>query len=456
MDATFQFAKVFAETKFDDLPRPAVEAAKKEVLDTIGVALAGCSAPGVKELMQIVTDWGGRPESTIWYWGNKLPAPNVVMVNATMAHALDYDDVAKAPLHPGVIAVTSAIAAAELKGNVSGKELITAIVLSADFMCRIVYATRLGAELIKRGWHATTVIGFLAAAGAAGKILKLDEDGIVNAFGIAYHQCSGNGQCVVDGALTKRLGPGFATRGGIIAALMAEKGITGAKNCLEGEWGLYNIYFDCKCDHTVLTSNLGKEFEITTVNIKKYPCCRGTHDHIDCTLALVNKYDIKPEDVDEIAIFAGEGSYWLCTPLDVKSQPRTIVDAQFSVPWVVATAIVKRDVNIWDFNEDAIKNPDVLEMCSRIRKVVRTREKARVEIKTKNGKVYAEEINYTSSGKEPRVIFDDVAHKFRKCASQAPRPLSHSQIEQVISICRRLEQLGDTSELVDLLCNIEH
>ena len=219
MDAAYSLAKNLVTVKYDDIPHDVVEATKKQILDIIGVALGGSSRPGVGELAELIGEWGGKAESTVLCYGNKVPAPNAAQVNATMGHALDYDDTGDGPTHPSVVIVPTCLAIAERKGKLSGREFIAAVALGVDMRCRLGQAFRSGKKTAPvcghpgAGWHLTALYGYLAAAGVAGRLLGLDEDRLLNSLGIAYHQCSGNGQCVTEGALTKRMGPGFAARG---------------------------------------------------------------------------------------------------------------------------------------------------------------------------------------------------------------------------------------------------
>jgi 2-methylcitrate dehydratase PrpD len=456
MDATFLFAKNIANTKYEDLPREVVEATKKQVLDLLGVALGGFSKPGPKELREIVRDWGGKEESTLIGCTQKVPAPNAAHVNATMAHALDYDDVHEtAIMHPGVAIITTCMAVAEQKSNLSGKELITVAALGVDMMCRLALATTPGSRPLNTGWHLTTLFGFLGAAGAAGRMLGLGEEKIVNGLGIAYHQCSGNGQCVIDGALTKRMGPGFSVKGGITAALLAEKGVTGARNCLEGEWGLYKLYLHGNYDAKALTKDLGKYFEGINVAIKPYPCCRGIHPAIDAALALVKEHHIKAEDVQKIVLSVSKEHYQLlCEPEEAKLKPRTPVDAQFSIPWGVATAIVRKQVTLDDFTEMAIKSQEILKVTQKMSVKVDTRlnrpdkiEPTSVELTTKQGKVYTKEIEEPLGSLGRPMSFDDCARKFRDCA----KDLGDENIDKVIELINDLEKITDIRKLINLL-----
>jgi len=474
MDAIQLFARNFIKIHYEDLPQDVVEVTKKEVLDLLGVALAGYASPGVKELADLIVEWGGKEESSVICHKKKLPAPMAAQVNATMGHGLDFDDVHDpAVMHPAVTVVPACMAIAESLGKVSGREFITAVALGVDMICRLGLAAWPGydpaipetkkiafqAERVKHGWHLTTIMGYLASAGAAGKLLGLDEEQMVNAFGIAFHQCSGSHQGRDDGAHTKRLGPGFSARAGVFSALMAQRGVTGAKNVLEGHFGLYKMYYQGGYDPGTLTADLGKHFEGTNVSFKPYPCCRGIHTYIDATLELVNANRIKLEDVKEIKVFADAGGYqMLCSPLEVKARPRTPVDAQFSIPWGVAAALTQGRVGIEHYTDAAIESRDILEAAGKITVVLDhsmdTTEKipaGKVEIETKAGQVYQSLVDYPLGSPERPMAFDDLAAKFKSCAAYPAPKLSDGQIERVIELTGQMERLDDVGEIMRLL-----
>ena len=457
MDAIFHFVNNFTDIQYHDIPKAAIDSAKKEVLDTLGVALGGSSKPGIEELIEMTKEWGGVPQSTIIGYGLRVPAPNAAQVNATMAHALDYDDAHDgAIIHPGVITVATSFSMAERMGGLSGKDFITAIALGDDFICRLGLAVASRANPIKAGWHQTTLFGFLCAAAVAGRIIGLDRDRMVNALGIAYHQCSGNGQCTIDGAMTKRMGPGFAVKGGIMAAVMAEKGLTGAKDCLEGEWGLFNQYHRGNYDAQVLTSDLGKKFEGTNISIKPYPCCRGAHASIDAALTLVNEHKIDPADIDRVKVYTGEGNYQLlCIPIEGKRNPRNAVDSQFSIPWVVATAIAKRKVSIGDFTNEAIENESVLEVLRKLnveldRNLSRSNqlEPTRVNISLLSGKIFAKQCDDALGSPEKPMAYSDCIKKFRDCSAYSVNFVTNDTIDKAIKLIDHLDELGDVTEIM--------
>jgi 2-methylcitrate dehydratase PrpD len=162
----FNLANYVTETRYGDLSPETVEATKKLILDGLAVALGGSSKEGVAELLDCLRDSGGKPESTVWVFGDRMPAGAAAQVNAMMMHALDYDDVYdKAVLHCGVVAIPVALAMAERLGGVSGKDLITAVALGADVCARLSLAVTI--SVFELGWHYTTLHGNFNAAAAA-------------------------------------------------------------------------------------------------------------------------------------------------------------------------------------------------------------------------------------------------------------------------------------------------
>lgn len=458
MDAIIEFADLITVLRFDDLPAPAVEAVKKDVLDSLATALGGSRRDGIKEMVDMVGEWGGREQSTVIAYGGKYPAPSAALVNGAMVHALDYDDGHPvAQVHIGCVVVPTGFAAGERTGGVSGGEFIVALALGSDFMARLGLASLPHGSLIRSGWHPTAIYGYFGAAAVAARIFHLDKERVVNALGIVYHQSAGNSQCVEDGAMTKRIGPGLAARGGLTAALMAERGITGAQRVLEGQYGVFNQYMKGDYDRNILTDGLGEKFEGENIGQKPYPCCGFSHPFIDAVLSLKSKYGIVSERISSITAYGGEAAYEICEPLDIKRNPRNNIDAQFSVPWAIATAMVKGRVSPEHFTLEAIKDKAVLRISNKVTGVLEPSMNrhgvgpGRVEIKLDDGAVYVEEVEHFLGSVENPMTFEDCARKFRECAAISIKPLPDEQIERVIGMVDGLEQLDDATEIIRLL-----
>ena len=457
MDVIYTLAGNIIDTNYENLPSEVVEATKRLFMDGLGVGLAGSAEAGVSELIDIVRDWDGKRESTFWVYGDRLPCVSAAQANATMVHALDYDDTHDvAILHASSVAVPTALAIAEKLGGVDGKRLITAVALAVDLAARLCLANKV--SVFDRGWHYTVMHGNFSAAAITGKLLGLDKETLVSAFGLAYHQAGGNLQCIHDGALAKRAGPGFAARDGIMAVLMAQKGITGARNVLQGRDGLFNVYHRGDYNPEVLTANLGEKFEVVNLSFKPYPCCRNTNPPIDATLAMVGEYNIRAEDVDSVTIYVSKGAMKLLgEPINTKQNPSTTVDAQFSIPWTVASAIVQGKVGIAEFTPQAIKDKTVLALSNKVTpKLDESLNRVGVsptivEIKTKDGKVYSKRVDIPYGSPENPMSMDAMAAKLRDCASYAAKPLSQENVEKLIQLVSRLEAVSDVVEVVRLL-----
>ena len=456
MSSEVELARFVNRTRYEDLPEEVVKATKREVFDTIGVGLSGSSAPGIGEVVDYVRETGGRESSTVLAYGFKVPPANAALANGGMCHARDFDDTHDiAIIHTGSVVMPAAFAVAEQIGRVSGKELINAITLGIDIHCRLGLATK---SLL--GWALPALYGYFAAAAAAGKLLGLDEDSLLNAWGIAYSQAAGNLGMIPEGGLNKRLQLGFASSGGVFAALLAQKGITGSKHSFEGPMGVFNLYQRGKYDPAELTVALGKEYRVTDFSFKPYPCCRGVHGGIDAALEIARKYDIQPDQIEEVIVGMVSHDYEVCCePTEVKKQPRNIVDAQFSLPYTVACALVRNKVDLEDFTEDAIKDPAVLKLASRVKPSIDPEiEKgpgigiaaARMEVRTKTGDVYSTEVNFSKGHPKNQMTDAEFEAKFRSCALSGIKNVSPEEVDNLIEILSNLEQVDDIRQVTKL------
>ncbi len=453
MDVIFDLVKHIVSTGYEDIPERAIEAAKTEIADSLATALGGTTKPGIGELVDIARELGGSPQSTIIGYGIKCPVDNAAQVNGSMIHALDYDDGHPVSLvHIGCVAISTSFAVAERMGDVTGKELLAAIALGQDLDSRLGLASRPGSTALGAGWHPTTLFGYITAAAIASKLMRLDEEGMINAIGLAYHQCGGAATGVGDGALAKRMGPGFAAKAGVTAALMAERGITGERSSLEGRdgfGGLYNVYIKGDYDRNILLDGLGEKYLGVEIGSKPYPCCGFGHPFYDAALSLRANHNIDVDDIKEITAIGGQSGYGLCRPVEIKQAPRTIVDAQFSVPYCVATALVRGKITLEDFTPETIKRENILEVARKVTGVLEDSwtkhgvSPGKLVIAMKDGTEYSEYVeDFLGSVNNP-MSFDDCARKFRECAPFALNPLSTEKVEEIIDLIRNLENQED-------------
>jgi 2-methylcitrate dehydratase PrpD len=264
-----------------------------------------------------------------------------------------------------VCIVPAAFALAEsADAPVSGRTLMLGVALGVDMLCRL----RMGAGKSKAiGWMAETMAPLCVAA-MGSRLLGLTEDAMLDAVGVAYALCSGNVQPTVEGAWSLWVPAGTAAAGGILAIDLARGGFRGPRNPLLGEFGLYQLYFRGEYDEAQLLGQLGERNEILNSSLKPYPTCKYTHHAIYTTLKLVEEHDLKPEQVKAVTVATSAmgATQWF----DASGAPRTVPStpgaAQFSYPFTVATAIVRRRVSLEDFTEDAIRDPELLANAGKI------------------------------------------------------------------------------------------
>ncbi|MBI2858830.1 MAG: MmgE/PrpD family protein [Chloroflexi bacterium] len=452
-DLSYLIARTASQVTYKSLPLDAVEATKKFTLDTLATIVAGSSAPGCKAVVGYVKECDSRRESTVLVFGGKVSAADAALANGVMAHAIEFDDTYdKAALHANVAVLPAALAAAERVGNASGKDLITSLALGVDLMCRVGAAT--SGPLL---WSLSSAAGYFGASIAAGKLLGLTEAQLLDAMGIAYSQVAGNHQCAIDGALVKRMQPAFAARGGIFSCLLAQRGITGAKNVFEGKFGFFQSYQRGVYNRATVADGIGERFEGVNLSAKPYPSCRLTHAPIDGALDIVKRDNIRPEDVAEVTVHVNPWVNQIVgSPFEIREAPQ--VDAQLNIPYTIAVAICKRDVQLEDFIADNVRgNSQVLDLARRVKLVVDLEVIDKgiapciVDITTHDKHIHSLKVEIPRGDPRRPLSMEDVAKKFHKCAEFSARPLSRQRIERIVEAVDRLESVENVTQIVKLL-----
>lgn len=368
---TEDFARVFArfscKINFDTLPDKVVAAVQTNLFDTLACSIAGTTADGAVEMRDLVRNWGGKEEASVLWSGLRLPAHHAAWINGIMSHARDYDDTHDgAVLHAGVSVIPAALAAAEIAEEpVSGKDFIAGIACGLELMCRLGVATKIG--IIESGFIYSALFGQFAATVAAARVLGMDEDETVNALGIAYSQAAGTHQVTRDGAMTKRMQPGFAAKNALISAAMTRAGIRGAQNIFEGADGLFRTYLKSNVDTSILRAGLGENFHLTDLSYKPYPCCRFNHTAIDAALQIRSQKGFNADDVRAIRVGTNNQAWEaVATPLDLRRRPKTVVHAQFSICYTIACALRQGSVSLEDFTDDALTRASVIGLSEKV------------------------------------------------------------------------------------------
>lgn len=450
VDPARRLAAHLQQTQFGDLPAVTVAATKRDILDTFGCILGGSSAPGIPALLRIATRHGGSEEASVLVHGQRLPAPEAALINAAMGHALDFDDTLDhgGSIHPGAATLAAALATGELRGGMTGQDLVLAVTLGLDIACRIAMAATLD-----RGWHRTAAIGVFGATAASGKLLGLSAEQHEHALGIALSFASGSRQCIVDGALTKRLQAGQAARDGVLSALLAAEDFTGSRGTFAGRFGFFALYQPDGYDLAPLTEGLGSAFRGDELSFKPYPCGRPLHATLDAAIAIRDALGIvRAEDVAEVGITLDRAiqiDQFEAGPH--RARPTQIVEAQFGLPFLVALALLHGKVGIADVAR--LDDPEALGLAARIRGEAapepRPRDWARVAIRHANGRTLTRETTVPLGAPARPLSAAQSASKFRDCAASAVGPLAAEAIEALLANLARLEQLPGIAALFD-------
>lgn len=469
-DPTEKIVAYVRRTRYEDLPAHVVDVVKKAIVDTVGAAIAGSSAPMGRMVVDMVRDHGGKPDSTLWVHGGRLPVAEAAFANAIMGRCRELDDVHEGTPrlkmghggHVNVMIVPAALATAEsIEQRVSGKALITAIAIGGDLIPRLRMAAGAAGRI---GWEGPTVSPFGVVA-SAGKLRDCEETVLANAMGAAYAHCAGNILSTSDGTWDVWLNAGIGVRAGLTALELAQRGHQGARAPLLGGAGLYPLYFRSEYHAAALLSDLGTEFESGNVSIKPYPSCKCTHHAIYTTLELMRRHHIRAEDIQHIAVRTCRYNMRLVVLDDndaLRPAPRNMNEAQFSMPFTLAVAAVKGAVFTDVLNDEALHDPDILRLFGKI-SITATAEKDAlqkaegyppddVDIHTVGGRIYRGCERYVKGHPQNPMTFDEVVEKFWKCVDLSSTPLSREKVDRFLAAVKTLEQVEDVRQLVRLIC----
>ena len=348
MKITEALADFCATVSISSLPPEVVERTPLLLLDLIGsIVRARAEAAVAPPLLATVAAMGmGNGTARVFGDAAGYAPAGAALLNGALGHALDFDDThATGTLHPGAPVIPAALAAAEMTGA-SGTDILAAIVAGYETCCRIAVALPAG-DHYARGFHPSATCGVFGAAAAAARIFGLDVAGIGSALGIALSQSAGSLQFLADGAQTKPFQVGWAAMAGLTAATLARNGYKGPGEAIEGRHGFLQGYAPSPRPERVV-QDLGSVYELMHTGIKPYPSCRYGHAGIDAVLALRAQHALPPEEVNSITYgLSNAGLLLVGAPIKHKRDPRNIVDAQFSAPFVLSCALVTGAME-WD------------------------------------------------------------------------------------------------------------
>jgi 2-methylcitrate dehydratase PrpD len=447
-----QLAAYAAAESFDKLPEAAVRAARRAILDTLGVMLAGSGEVTAERVRALIGHRRGSDEATLAGTALRASAEDAALANGTAAHALDYDDLHQSLSgHPSVPVLPAALALAE-REHASGAALITAFTVGVEIEAKL--GRVLNPGLYERGWHATSILGVFGAAAAAAKLLGLSAELTAQALAIAASMASGIKANF--GTDCKPLHAGHAARSGVEAALLAQAGFTGNTRALEHGDGFGATYGGGESLlWDMATAGLGAPHELVEpgVGVKRFPACASTHQALDATLALMQEHALEAAAVEAVEC----GVYYLAPHQLIYDRAETPLQGKFSMPYCVAVALLDGTVGFEQFTDERVGRADVQRLMPKIRMYVHPDQTTReclptrfseVTIALRDGRRLQRRVHQAKGQPRNPLTDAELGVKVRDCAARA---LPAEQVESLLAAVETLESARDVSALARLL-----
>jgi 2-methylcitrate dehydratase PrpD len=466
-----EIARFVSQTRFEDLSPEAIHETKRMLLDSIGCAIAGLTTDKGQCAVQLAQRMGGPTEATILGTSHKVSDPAAAFANGELINALDMDGLMFPAGHVPPLVTSAPLAIGESLGS-SGKELITALAIAYELSVRIAGALSEWRGFITEGpdkgsmkvpgIHGTGAPIFGGTA-AAGKLLKLDTHKLAHAMGIAGHICPVPSMAkwynTAPNAMTKYISGGWTSQAEVTAVLLAETGYIGDTSVLDGDFGFWRFYGSERWEAEIISRKLGEKWRFPSRAIyKPYPCCRAMHGGLDCFISIIEKNNLKPDEIEKVEVFIDP---LVTLPAWRVEELQSHVDAQFCAPYPFAAAAFQLKSGAEWQASATLNDPHIMEFMKKI--LVEAHPEygkaltedprsplSRVEVIAR-GQRYVEERNWKKGNPWPdhaKMTDQELGEKFRNNVSGV---LSSDKIYKAIDYLYRLEKLPCIPELITQL-----
>jgi 2-methylcitrate dehydratase PrpD len=439
MHETVQIAEFVHATKYDSLPSSLIASFKIFVLDTLAAGFLGSVLPWAKNVSELVQDLGGVAEASVFNRPWKTDISRAALTNGTMVASFECEPLtgshASGTVFPAVFAVCE-------RERIDGKSFMTALVLGAEVSARIA-RTAVGLET-ERGFHNPGTQGPLAAAAAVGKLYGLDRDHLVNALGIAGSSSGGLLEFAWEGANTKRIHLGRASQLGLESALLARKGFSGPSTILEGRYGYYNA-FSLTPKMERLLDGIGQQWAVQPLSLKSYPT-HVTHQAVVHAIQVFKRdRDLDAGKITHVNI---TGDKHIMEPRHTVRAPKSLMGAQYSLPFATAVALTRDLSNPLAYDEDTLWDPQVRDIAGRVRLTAADGlDHPQVTIEYDGEILTLAATPAKGSAKNP-FTWDDACDKFRRYAGKV---IAEPQVNALITAVADLTSCTDVGKIAALL-----
>ena len=442
------------EISFDTFSEDVVDRTKNLFMDFVGVAARGMLEASSVAMNRVVQGLGQNPDAMPVLGVDFCAHPlNAALAVGTAGHGLELDDVInESSLHPAVAVMPAALSAAFLSGC-SGRRFIEGIVAGYEVMSRLGIALH-PTDHYARGFHPTGTCGTMGAAIAAAKILQLPQAAMTSALGIAGSQAAGSMEFLSDGSMTKRLHPGWAAHAGVMAALLAQEGFSGPETILEGRFGFLHAYSPGSKKEKIMDS-WGSPYQVMRASIKPHACCRYMQGPIDALIQIMQQHALTASGIRKVDIGVLQTGFPIVVdPLEKKMNPRTVVDAQFSMPFGAAVAMLYGRAFLDQFTLKNVTSKKIRQVMGKINCVsdpeleteFPVKWKARVAVETTSGQRLTQSIEYPKGDPENPLTQDELEDKFRVLTNPVYSP---QKADAIIEGIKNLDQWEDLKVFIN-------
>lgn len=362
-----KLANFAIRTENADIPSDVRTRALYHILDATGIALASTGYDFAQRTVNAVRGLAGQGDIPVIGMPVNLPSRDAALVNGLLCHGLDFDDTHVAGVIHPTASIFPAILSAAATKEITGQDFVTAYIVGMEAAARLGAVAKGGFHQV--GFHPTGVIGTFACTLAVGRLQNLSEKQLTMAQGIALSLASGSLEFLEDGAWNKRIHPGWSASSALTAVALAKSGFVGVSRPYEGRFGLFNSYLGQQSeqkDLSLATEGLGKQWELMSTAIKPFPACHFTHACIDSALHIREELHDLSEVKSITALIPHEVVKTVCEPEENKKQPANSYDAQFSIPYTIAAALIKGRFTLEELNDDEISNPEILALANKV------------------------------------------------------------------------------------------
>jgi len=440
-------AEFLAPLGYDDLPPRATDYAAMLIASTFASAACGREIVSARIVRELARERGGASQASLWFdAGAKLPAAEAAQVNAVMSDAAASDDSdLRAIVHCGTPLTATALALAERTGA-GGREVLAAIVLGYEATGRI--GDPISPAFRDRGHHGS-LIAIFAAAGAAGKLLKLDAPRLAQTIALAATSASGLVKAA-DTSVAREYHAGLVTRAGIDAALAAQKGLIAEESVLEGPTGFLNVYGGKEI--ASITDGLGEDWDILTdMAVKLVPGGHPYHAFGEAATNAARQGNVAADEVESITV-SRPGLTRLSGPL----HPKDLIDMAHSPAYFTAAGVADKEFGWMHCSPKKIADPAIHRLIDKVtvgppptENADRYRQGATVTIRTTDGRKVTSTVFLPKGSAALGIDWADIEAKYRTLMPNSGLP--GARIEQSLALIRDFANAGSVASLIELI-----